>query len=172
MYAWRASKNFSALIEWGGAEELRPYAPEFEYHLCDLTAYTASEIRGAAGLQVALLALKYILQPDLRAHLGEILRMFTRLPPAQGSALEYLRTVLIYLSAAAEHLSKEDLAAAVQEALPGREGIMATLAETWRQGGREEGRQEGTAAPTLRQLRLRLGVVGARTEARICARGV
>ncbi len=50
---WRVSHSFQALIEDLPAE-LAPYPPpEFRYHLCDLTAHTDEEIRGAVTLRTS-----------------------------------------------------------------------------------------------------------------------
>jgi hypothetical protein len=42
---WRAPRNFHALTALAGAEELKRYVPEFEYHLCDLSQYTDEELK-------------------------------------------------------------------------------------------------------------------------------
>jgi hypothetical protein len=170
---WNAPSNLAALIDWKEAELLKKYTPDFQYFLCDLTDYGPDEIRGALVLQVALLAMKYVFSRDPQPKITEILRLLRGLLSGSESALEYIRTVLLYFSAASKSLTADALRGAVNTTLPEREGwIMSTLADTWIKEGRKEGRkegiQEGSAALTVRQLQRRLGRVSARTRDRIC----
>jgi predicted transposase/invertase (TIGR01784 family) len=70
---WWVARNLGSVIDWRGVEDLKRYVPEFEYHLCDLTAYSEEEIRGAARLRISLLALKYVFKPELQGNLVEII---------------------------------------------------------------------------------------------------
>ena len=54
-----------ALIEWQDAAALRRYAPEFEYHLIDPSAFSEAEIKGEVFLRVGLLLLKHIFSKRL-----------------------------------------------------------------------------------------------------------
>ena len=169
---WQVARNFAALVEWGEAAALRKYTPEFEYHLCDLSNYSEQQIRGAAILRVGLLVLKYIFRGELKQRLPEILRLLA--PAREQSALEYLRTVLRYLSVAADQLTTIDLREALETAFPEQAGgVMPTIAETWIQEGiekgMEKGKQEGTAAVMLRQLQRRFGPLDADLQARVRA---
>ena len=164
---WRVARNFSALVAWDEAAVLRRYVPEFEYHLCDLSAYDEDEIKGAVFLQVGLLVLKHIFNRELRTRLPEILKL---LPVPEQSALEYLRTVLYYLSKGTRKVTETEFAEALKKAFPkeGERAMQGTI-DSWIQEGRQEGRQEGAAAVTLRQLQRRLGTVEVETQARIQA---
>jgi len=59
------------------------------------------------------------------------------------SALQYLETVLRYLSRGTDKITQEELKQIVKEAFSEGEPIMATIAEVWRQEGKEEGKEEG-----------------------------
>lgn len=107
---WRVPRNFGGLIEWQGAEALRKYVPEFEYHLVDLSRFSELEIKGVAFLQVGLLLLKYIFSRELVPRLPEILAL---LPLPEQSAVEYLRTVLYYLSKGAHKVTEQQFATAL-----------------------------------------------------------
>jgi predicted transposase/invertase (TIGR01784 family) len=91
---WRVARNLGSVIDWTGVEDLKRYVPEFDYHLCDLTAYSEEEIRGAARLRISLLALKYVFKPELQGKLVEIIGVLKRLLSEDMNALECLRTVL------------------------------------------------------------------------------
>lgn len=160
---WRAKRNFGALIEWQGAEALRKYTPEFEYHLIDLSAFSEAEIKGEVFLRVGLLLLKYIFSEGLLPKLPEILAL---LPVPEQNALEYLRTVLYYLSKGTGKVTESEFALALKQAFP-KEGerAMQTMIDVWIQ----EGQQKGTAALTLRLLQRLFGAVDDETEARIRA---
>jgi len=177
---WEIDRTFGGLIEWRQAEHLRRYVPDFEYYVCDLAKYREEDIRGAAALRIALLAMKYIFSEDPGQRLSEILRLSRTLLLEDANGLKYISTVLLYFSAAAKGLTRAGLSAAVKRGLPSEEGwIMSTLAETWikegmkkghREGvleGIEQGMRKGTAALTVRQLQARLGPLDARTRARI-----
>ena len=152
--------------------------PEFEYYVCDLTEYKADEIQGAIVLRVALLAMKYTFERSPQAKIAEILRLLGRLISEDVHALEYVRMVLIYFSAASKSLTSRDFRAAVRATLPQQEAwIMSTMAETWLKQGRKQGVQEGiargmqqgAASVTIRQLQRRLGNVSVRNRERVRA---
>jgi hypothetical protein len=173
---WEIDRTFGALIDWQQTEHLRRYVPDFEYYVCDLAEYKEEDIRGAAVLRIALLAMKYIFSEDPGQRLSEILRLSRTLLLEDANGLKYISTVLLYFAAAAKGLTRAGLSAAVRRGLPTQEGwIMSTLAETWikegiKEGmkrGRREGVREGTAGLTIRQLQARLGPLDARTRARI-----
>lgn len=138
---WRIPTNFGKTFS--GHESLRPYWPQFNYELRDLSHLNDEEIVGAFDLQIALLTLKYITTPELREHLPDILHMFRELADAE-SAVEYMETVLYYIGNAARHLTEPEIFTIVQESLA-NEGneIMQTLAEVWLERGREEGLEQG-----------------------------
>ena len=176
---WHVARHFTALVEWGEAAALRKYVPAFEYHLCDLSAYREEDIRGAALLRVGLLILKYIFSGELKRRLPEILRLLA--PAGEQSALEYLGTVLRYVSVATDRLTTSDLQEALATAFPEQGGVMPTIAETWvqegiekglekgRQEGLEKGKQEGSAAVMLRMLQRRFGPLEADLQGRVRA---
>jgi predicted transposase/invertase (TIGR01784 family) len=183
---WRVARSFSALLDGHELPELRRYAPEFEYHLCNLSAYGEDELKGQVRLRVWLLLLKHIFSEQLGAKLPEILTLLVQ--SQEQTALEYLRTVLRYVSAARK-ITLDELQSALIAALPQEEGgLMQTLAGTWIQQGIERGRQEAVgslaetwikqgieqgrqalASLTVRQLQHRLGILDVETRAQLSA---
>lgn len=138
---WHIATNFNE--QFTGPEALRPYWPSFEYLLQDLSRLSDEEVRGTVHLQIGLLLMKYIFDPNLHGHLGDIFMLFHELSEAQ-SPLEYLRTVLYYVGNASRHLAPEEMVTIVQEALA-REGdsVMQTVASYWIEQGIERGREQG-----------------------------
>jgi hypothetical protein len=174
--AWRVAENFGGLF--AGPQALRTYWPEFRYCLIDLSAYDDAQIKGAVTVQATLLLLKYIQDPDMATRLPGIFMLLRELAERE-TALEYLYTLLRYVSQAAASINQETLSRAVQTAFPARGGeLMETLAKEWMeqgiqqgtqqgfQQGREEGLQQGLRQGLLAAvelgLELRFGVEGLR----------
>jgi len=108
--------------------------------------------KGQVILQVALLLLKYILRDDLAQHLEGIFELLGSLSDRQ-TGLEYLETILRYLSAGTDKLSEAELNQAITKIFIEGEEIMPTLAEKWIEQGIEQGREEGREEATLNVLR-------------------
>lgn len=141
---WRVATDFGELFK--GAEALRPYWPTFRYEVQDLGVYSDEEIQGMIRTQLAVLLLKNILDPRLNERLPYIFGLFEQLANKQ-TALEYLETMLRYLSVAAEGMTPEVLSQALEETLGDEEGeIMPTLAERWIEQGMQQGMQQGVQA--------------------------
>lgn len=159
---WQASLTFEWLIEGADNPALEKYVPRFEYHLCDLSAFDESQIKGAAVLRVALSVLKHVFSEDLGSRLTEIFSILRQMP--EQSALEFLQTVLKYLSVAAPRVTADDLTESLATAFPENEGgLMPTLAEQWIQ----QGLQQAFTRTTLRSLRRRFGNVDESRQKRI-----
>jgi len=165
---WRVARQFSALIDWREAEELRPYVPEFAYFLCDLTALNEAEIKGEARLRVALLVLKHIFSRDIGVRLAQIFRPLKSWPLARARA--YLTTIVEYLHYAPHEVNLEHLRAGIKAVFAGKEGekVMESFADTWIQ----KGRQEEAAAFALRLLKRRFNKVEARAQEQVRALSV
>ena len=140
---WKVPLRLSGFINFKGAEMLRDYVPEFKYHLCDLSQLDdATLARGAARLQTGLAALRHVFADEIDDRLSEILDPMT--PVTEQNALEYIKTVLVYLTQASRKLTEPGIRRAVQAKLPAHEGeVMETLATRWMRQGHQQGRQEG-----------------------------
>lgn len=93
---------------------------------------------------------------DGRPRLPEILLLFRQLEDRQDDALAYLGTVLRYIASVARQVDRQTLEAAVKAALPTTmgENAMSTIAESWIEEGRQEGKAE-EARLLLRKLLVR-----------------
>ena len=138
---WHIAQDFRSLIADDG--KLERYLPDFHYELCDLSDFDDEEIKGAVVLRVAMLLFKYVFRDELLDRLPGILGLLRELTDKR-SGLEYLETVLRYLSSGTDKVDKDDLRQAVETALPEIGGkVMSTIAETWVEEGMQKGLQQG-----------------------------
>lgn len=152
---WRVAEDFAGLFS--GPEVLLPYWPSFRYQLQDLSALSDEEVRGQAQLQAALLVLKYIFDPAMHGRFREIIGLFTDLAQTQ-TALEYLQTVLYYISQASTHLPLEEMVIIVQEVLADKgSATMQTIADHWIEQGVEQGQMRVLHDIILELIHIRFG---------------
>jgi predicted transposase/invertase (TIGR01784 family) len=174
---WEYSPNLSTLFDH---RELSPlafaawqtYTPNFSYYLCDLSALEETEIRGQAVVRAALLIMKNIARLHEEPQLLNVWQSFGEV--AHQSAVQYIRVMLKYASAANDKLTSEVVTHSLKRAFAKRgEKIMAPFVQDWlrqgreqglqegrqegRQKGRQEGRQEGFIELTMRLLEKRIG---------------
>ncbi len=161
---WKVALDLWSLFD--APEEMRAYVPDYRYCLCDLSAYSDEEIKGAVLLQVGLLTLKYILRDDVETHLGHILGLGAELL-GQETGLKYLETLLRYLSAGTDKLREEELRRVVEAIVPEGGNLMATIAERWMQQGLEQGLRQGALLQLLRVLEHRFGRVSSGVEVKL-----
>ncbi|MCP4425221.1 MAG: hypothetical protein GY803_12060 [Chloroflexi bacterium] len=101
----------------------------------------AEVIRGEIWLRVSLATLRAIFDPQLRDGLGDLLALIFQLA-GKRTGLEYIRTILYYLSKATERVSREDLQTALLHQGAQGESVMATIAQEFIQQGIEQGKLE------------------------------
>ena len=118
------------------------YVPHFEYFLCDLSAASGADIKGAAALRLAIAALQYASDPKLHERLPDILSLLREVH--ETSVLEFLGLVLRYFSQVGK-VNRQQLREAAINAtsLNIGESAMQSLAYEWMQEGVQQGRQEG-----------------------------
>lgn len=153
--AWKIPLDLRGLFGLPG--ELEPFLPDYGYWLCDLSRYSDEDIKGVVTLRVAMLLLKYIFREDLRQRLPDIVTLLGKLSE-QRTGLEYLETVLRYLSCATDRITEDDLKQAVEAAFPERGELMSTVAEKWIEQGLQQGLLDGIELG----LELKFGVDGLR----------
>jgi predicted transposase/invertase (TIGR01784 family) len=137
---WRAPRNFHALFDL--PETLLPYVPEFRYLLNDLSTYSDEELKRSAEIGVALLVMKHIFRPDLRARLPEVFRLWYTMQQ-QEHALGYLEAVLRYVVFAGKEISEDDVRQVLEEVQLESEAIMGTIAQELLEKGERRGLQQG-----------------------------
>jgi hypothetical protein len=107
---WHIATEFSALLDVPAA--LQPYQPNFHYHLSDFSHLSDETIRGEIWLQVCLSVLRAIFNPRLRHELDDLANLVFRLG-SQRTGLEYIRTIMYYLSDATERVKREDIGTSI-----------------------------------------------------------
>jgi predicted transposase/invertase (TIGR01784 family) len=163
---WEIHPEFGALLS--APEEMRPYLPNFRYHVRDFSHLSDVEIKGEIVLRVLLMTMRNIHNPHFRDELRPFLRYLFQLKGEQvPSGLDYLYRVLYYISRYAKGVSRQDVYVALQtEREEGEEPYMTIAEEFIQEGfergivkGLERGRQEGLQKgrqETLREVVLRL----------------
>jgi predicted transposase/invertase (TIGR01784 family) len=140
---WEISTQFSGIIE-GPFKAFKEYVPDFKYILFDLTQYTDEQIKGNVQTQLALLLLKYILDPDLLEKLPDILSLLSEIIN-QDTGLQTLEVLLRYLYSTIEDKNMDKVKNIFEQTLSNKKGVsaMATIAEKFINEGIQQGRQQG-----------------------------
>ncbi|MEK7830815.1 MAG: Rpn family recombination-promoting nuclease/putative transposase, partial [Acidobacteriota bacterium] len=163
---WTISPQFSTLVESAGLTALSKHIPDFEYLLRDVSLRGSEEIKGGPRLKTGLSLMRYIFSDDLGQRLPAIFRNLRDMRWAD--VLEYLQTLLAYLSKAGRKVKKEEVDDAMLELLPKEEiGTEAPFAQSWIQEGMEKGMEKGVqlgqhlgmASLSLRLVQRRFGQV-------------
>lgn len=163
---WDIHPEFGALLT--APEEMRPYMPNFRYHVRDFSHLSDVEIKGEIILRVLLMTMRNIHNPHFREELRPFLRYLFQLKGEQvPSGLDYLYRVLYYISRYAKGVSRQDVYVALQaERAQGEEPYMTIAQEFIDEGiqiglkkglqkGLEKGLQKGRQE-ALREVVLRL----------------
>ena len=154
--AWNTPPDFRSLFP--DLPEFASHIPDFTYVICDLSSHSDDEIRGMVMLRVAMLVMKHIFKDDLAERLPDILALLRDLAQRR-SGLEFLETIMVYLSRGTGRLSEEKLGESVMAAFPETGGtIMQTLAEKWFRQGETKGKIEGKIEGLLQGIELALDI--------------
>jgi flagellar biosynthesis/type III secretory pathway protein FliH len=110
--------------------------------LSDFSHLSDETIRGEIWLRVSLSVLRAIFDPELRQELESLVTLIFELREKR-TGLEYIRTILYYLSRATERVSGADLQRALLHQGAEGERMMATIAQEYIQQGIEQGLEQG-----------------------------
>lgn len=136
---WLVPTSFLPLLS--APAGLHPYLPDFHYHLNDFSHWSDETIRGEIWLQVTLSVLRTILHPRAKDELEGLVNLMFQLGQ-QRTGLEYIRTILYYLSEATGRVKREDLQIALSNQGGQGEETMTTIAQEFIQIGIERGREK------------------------------
>lgn len=122
--------------------ELSAYIPQYAYQLHDFSHHSDVEIRGELWARVCLLTLRAIFDPRLHQLLPRLIELTFRLGEQQ-SGLDYVYTILYYLSVATDKVDLDTMEQLLLE--QGEQGAqtMATLAQQWTERAYKQGVEEG-----------------------------
>lgn len=147
---WNIPTEFSALFP--EVRNFRAFLPNFQYLLYDLPRIPESKIVGEYKLQIMIRVMKDIFSVKLLDEIEKIVAIYAESKGDQN-AEDFLKTVLLYMMAGSK-VKYADLEKELKSHLQpiGAKNIMMTLAEHYKQEGRQEGRQEGWQKGTLEGL--------------------
>lgn len=139
---WNYSQEFADMLE--APDVLKRYTPHFEHLLLDLSAYSDEQIRGEVWLQVCLLVIKHIYDPDLGRKLPKFMHFLQELSQKEY-VMEMVQTLLTYVIETSSTVSEDELYQGVIAAVaPERRYEMDnTLAQKWIEKGIDIGKKEG-----------------------------
>jgi predicted transposase/invertase (TIGR01784 family) len=165
---WNISRSFSDLLVL--PPPFVPHTPVFEYSLCDLTAWSDEAIiqmKVAVFLRLTFLLLKNHAHPHLPLRLRDYLALLSGLTDNR-SAVQYMQTVLRYLTSAATTLSRRDLLSAVNQALASTgDSAMRTIAQEWIEEGFEKGEIHSLQDSIRQGLEIKFGDASLRLMERL-----
>ena len=148
---WSVPTDFFSLL--GAPEALRPYLLDFHYQLRDFSYLSDEEIRGEVWLRVCLRVLRAIYDPQLQHQLEPLVELIFKLLEKE-TGLEYIRTVLYYMTRATGKVSREQMEQALLAQGPQGEQVMTTIAQEYIEQGLEQGRLEATQRIARQLLKL------------------
>ena len=154
---WNAETELQQLIvppAW-----MKPFVPQFRYHLCDVGRLSDEQLQGARTLRAMLLTFKYIAREELRDRVIEIAALLEQISSEPGG-LDFCRQVLLYLVVGTTRLTERQLQEAVTSAWEEGGKLMGTIAQSWIEHGIQDGRQQELLSGIELALELRYGVTG------------
>lgn len=156
--AWNVPTRFAALVD--ARAELEAYCPDFAYHLVDVSAMNAEQIKGAIELRVALLMMQAVKTDAFLESLLRAVRLLAEVSDKQ-TVVEMLEVVLRYASLARTDTTQDAVRGVVETVFPQTGGeLMTAFVEQWMQKGREEGWREGLLDGIALALEIKFGRAG------------
>jgi predicted transposase/invertase (TIGR01784 family) len=137
---WTIPTDFFSLFN--APETLRPYLLNFLYQINDFSHLSDQEIRGAVWLRVCLSVMRAVHRPDLRHELKPLVELIFALWQ-QETGIEYVRTIMYYLTRTTGKANRELLKQALLEQGSQGEKVMETIAQSYIQEGIEQGLAKG-----------------------------
>jgi len=138
---WQIPTDFQSLLP--AIPELSAYQLDFRYYLSDFSAYSDSEIKGEVWLRLMLLIWRHIYDEDVESTLLPVMRLGKELM-GKESGLEYIATIIRYVSEVAGNLRPEGLERLVMATYPKQGGeLMATIEQQWVARHKDEWINEG-----------------------------
>ncbi|HFL3828471.1 TPA: Rpn family recombination-promoting nuclease/putative transposase [Clostridioides difficile] len=129
-------------------KEIQKFIPDYEYLIYDLSRYTDKEIKGQAQLRIILTIFRDIFTKDNKGLQESIYRAVEYLQELEDkqTGIEYFETFIKYIFNARANLTKKDVGEIIDKiskTYPEGSELVMTLAEIFRQEGKEEGIKQG-----------------------------
>ncbi|WP_268239075.1 Rpn family recombination-promoting nuclease/putative transposase [Oceanobacillus neutriphilus] len=147
---WNAGASFSNLLEGyqDFPQELQKYVPDYEFFLYNVSDYEDEDTQLNVFLRIILMVFRDIRKNDVQVVLNTIYRAvdYLRQLQDQRTATEYLETLFYYIFRVHRHLTKNqyyDIIKHIGNTYQEGSELAMTLAEIFRNEGKEAGRAEG-----------------------------
>ena len=138
-------------------QDIKKYAPNYEYLLYDISGYTDQEIKGEVQLRIILTILRDIFTKDSKELLESILRAAKHLQELEDkqTGIEYFEILIRYIFSARADLTKKDMNKIIdkiENTYPEGSEVVMTLAEQLRAEGIEKGIEKGRAEALVKAV--------------------
>ena len=129
-------------------EDIKKFTPNYEYLLYDLSQFTDDEIKGEAQLRILFTTLRDIFTKDSKSLQDSVFRAVSYLRELDDkkTGIEYFETLMRYIFNARADLTRADFNEVVKKietTYPEGSEVVMTLAEIFREEGKEEGILKG-----------------------------
>ena len=157
-------------------EDVKRYIPDYEYLLYDISGYTDEEIKGGVINKIAMTTLRDIQTKDIEGVIESIYKMIEYLIELEDkqTGIEYFETLMKYVFNARVDLTKEAIIKVmdkIESTYPEGSDLVMTLAEKFREEGKEKGIEIGEVKSliktTIRLLTKKFGVLPDKTKEKI-----
>ena len=130
--------------------DLQKYVPDYEFFLYDVSGYKDENVQLNVFLRIILMVFRDIRKKDIHAVVNTIYQAvdYLRQLQDQARATAYLKTLFYYIFRVQRHLTKKqfyDIIDHIGNTYQEGSELTMTLAEIFRNEGKEEGRAEGKA---------------------------
>jgi hypothetical protein len=134
--SWRPRNSFQEVVEIP-SEGFRKFIPDFSFAFFNVKNVDKVKVQQNVILKFYVEMIKALDSPELRDLLPQLTRgLYESL--GEKTALEYIEIFFKYLVKATEVVGKEDYKRALKILPEGGMRVMTTLAEEWKQEGRQE----------------------------------
>ena len=175
---WNISTNLGQMINGYKElpEDVKRYIPDYEYLLYDISGYTDEEIKGGVINKIAMTTLRDIQTKDIEGVIESIYKMIEYLIELEDkqTGIEYFETLMKYVFNARVDLTKEAIIKVmdkIESTYPEGSDLVMTLAEKFREEGKEKGIEIGEVKSliktTIRLLTKKFGVLPDKTKEKI-----
>ena len=170
--SWNIKTSLGQMIIEKLPQDIKKYAPNYEYLLYDISGYTDQEIKGEVQLRIILTILRDIFTKDSKELLESILRAAKHLQELEDkqTGIEYLEILIRYIFSARADLTKKDMNKIIdkiENTYPEGSEVVMTLAEQLRAEGIEKGRAEALVKAVIKLLTKKFGMLPDEFKTRI-----
>lgn len=158
---WYVRPSFSNLLEGyrDFPQELQKFVPDYEFFIYDVSDYEDEDTQLNVFLRIILMVFRDIRNNDIQVILNTIYRSidYLRQLHCEKTATQYLETLFYYIFRVHRHLTKKqyyDIINHIENTYQEGSELAMTLAEIFRNEGKEEGRAEGRAVLANTAIRL------------------